>query len=201
MFGRIFVLIVYLILNEMLTKIIAGAFSLTCASAQSSSINADGSLTVDSTVGAGLACHLFTDDFTLFELEDIDNGLASDVNAYNTTSNISWRYCSYLESTEAFATLNGVDITGSSYIPDEVVSVYNNDNTEIIGFTSTRVSETECPADETLTYTFKSTLLCNEVEEGFGRHTMVEVIAPVVIALAGDMVPSDPAYVLSSTVS
>ena len=164
----------------MFTKLIAGAFSLTCGYAQSSSINADGSLTVDSTVGAGLACHLFTDDFTLFELEDIDNGLASDVNAYTTSSNVSWRYCSYLEGTEAFATLNGVDITGSSYIPDEVVSVYNDDDsTEIIGFTSTRVSETECPADETLTYTFESTLLCNEAGSSTGSDAVSIVSSTV----------------------
>ena len=56
----------------MLYKIVTGALSLAFASSQSTSFE-DGSLTVDPDIGESLACHLFTEDFTLFELSGIDS--------------------------------------------------------------------------------------------------------------------------------
>ena len=157
----------------MLYKLFAGTLSLAFASAQSTSFE-DGSLTIDPTVGESLACHLFTDDFTLFELSGIDTTYRDPLQGnrerdYYVSSNVEFKYCSYFDGTEYFARYldtsgrnhEYIAVTNSDYIPEKVEVVTQNED-EIIGVKTTRHSDTPCQRNETLTWSFESTLLCDE---------------------------------------
>ena len=87
----------------MLSKLTAGALSLSVASAiNQTTLNEDG-IALDTDVGASLACHLFSDDFTLFEINpDIDQDIPNQRD-YHTASSIEFKYCEYLDGTETFA--------------------------------------------------------------------------------------------------
>ena len=166
----------------MFRKFVAASSSLACAFALSVS-NDDGELTISPETGAQLACHLFTDDFTLFDLQGIDSD-----SYYSASGNIEFQFCSYIEGTEYFArivesdgttlTATNIAITDDSYIPELVESITEESDsgeTSIIGVRLTRDSDTPCPANSEINYSFVSEVLCDESITGEPQIVTSEV--------------------------
>ena len=165
----------------MLSKLVNGALSLTVASAINQTTIGDDGLVLDAEVGAKLACHLFSDDFTLFEIpHDIDDDIPNGRN-YHTASSIEFKYCEYLDGTDTFAriqdnsgpTTTYIEITDSSYIPEKVEAVTTppasaqdeaQRKDEIYGVKITRHSDTVCQVNDTPDasyWSFENTILCD----------------------------------------
>ena len=124
---------------------------------------------IDTETGKDLACHLFSDDFTLFELTSIDKTGDRD---YYDASGIEWKFCSYIEGSTYFARMLDTSGTAHQYIPltnehhipekvSNIVAKNEDDKNEIVGIKIERRSDVACPADEEKFYSFEAQVMCD----------------------------------------